>query len=142
MVKRFTFSSSVTSEIGSSYKTIKSKTQNQSVHQSTHGQLLRDNYHCSLHSRWTSYEHPMFIQLRVYVYWVRKIMFYMAAERSPTSIAHKNHFIKKNLTWCKGDNWVSSYYIFWKLNHILFQNLTWLFKLCSSLKSSNCFCFY
>ena len=63
------------------YNTIKLETQNQRVHQSTQGQLLSENYQYSLHRGWTSYEILMYVQIRVYVYWVARAMFLCGSER-------------------------------------------------------------
>ena len=56
------------------YNVIKLETQDRRVHHSTQGQLLNDNYQYSIHCGWASYE-LMYVQIRVCVYWVRKVMF-------------------------------------------------------------------
>ena len=56
------------------YDTIKLETQDQRVHHSTQGQLLSGNYQYSLRCGWASYE-LMYVQIRVCVYWVRRVMF-------------------------------------------------------------------
>ena len=47
------------------YNKIKLETQDQRVLQSTQGQLLSDNYQCSLHCGWMSYELLLYVQIRV-----------------------------------------------------------------------------
>ena len=54
---------------------IKLETHDQRILQSTQRQLLSDNYQCALHRGWTSYELLMYVQIRVCVYWVRRVMF-------------------------------------------------------------------
>ena len=56
------------------FNTSKFITQDQRVHQFTQGQLLSDNYQCSLHCGLTSHE-LMYVQIRVCVYWVRRVIF-------------------------------------------------------------------
>ena len=34
-----------------------------------------NNYQCSIYSGWTSYELLMYVQIRVCIYWVRRVMF-------------------------------------------------------------------
>ena len=57
------------------YNKTKLKRQDQRVVQSTQGQLLSDNYQYSLHCGWMSYELLMYVQVRVCVYWVRRVKF-------------------------------------------------------------------
>ena len=71
------------------YNAIKLETQDQRVHQSTQRQLLSDNYQCSVHCGWTSYE-LMYVQIRVCVYWVKESHVFIWLQRGArTSIAHK-----------------------------------------------------
>ena len=94
------------------YNTIKLETQNQRVHQSTQGQL-----DCG----WTSYELLMHVQTRVCVCRVMRVLFLDGCrEGHKLESFIKTTSSKPHLIEWKGDNWVSSHYIFRNLNCKLF----------------------
>ena len=86
------------------YNTIRFETQNKRVYQSTQGQL-----DCG----WTSYELLVHVQIRVCVYWVMRALFLYGSREGhkPQSLIKPLHQPPHLIEW-KGDNWVSSHYIF------------------------------
>ena len=86
------------------HNTIRLETQNKRVHQSTQGQL-----ECG----WTSYELLVHVQIRVCVYWVMRALFLYGSREGhkPQSLIKPLHQPPHLIEW-KGDNWVSSHYIF------------------------------
>ena len=86
------------------HNTIRLETQNKRVHQSTQGQL-----DCG----WTSYELLVHVQIRVCVYWVMRALFLYGSREGhkPQSLIKPLHQPPHLIEW-KGDNWVSSHYIF------------------------------
>ena len=85
------------------HNTIRFETQNR-VHQSTQGQL-----DCG----WTSCKLLVHVQIRVCVYWVMGALFLYGSREGhkPQSLIKPLHQPPHLIEW-KGDNWVSSHYIF------------------------------
>ena len=87
--------------------------------------ILCEKYHCSLSCGWMSYELLRYVQFRVCVYWVRRVIilsnesFYMDLEEHLHQSHIKTSSSHQIQSYDKGDNWSSFRCIFQVLNSLL-----------------------